>query len=186
MKKSIFVFLYCMIFCVSGFASEQNIICSFSDFVKLVVTPIEQSYNNGEHYTVNVADRDIRAGRNKPMYYRTEITNFRYSYDIKKTDSIMNPYIGIIEMSNDKKVYKQYLSESEAMTGKNDLVRTIKNFNTRRFYYGYISGSWTLKEEEIITPVNLNGSKISAKLGLAVGAQEYEVMSCSDTVQISN
>lgn len=173
-------------FCMSGFANEQLVIDSFSDFVKSVVTPIERSYNNCKHYTLNIADRDIKAGRNKPMYYRTEFANFHYSYDIRKTDSIMNPYIGIIEMTNDKRVYKQYLSESEARLGKEDLIRTIKNFNTRRFYYTYANNSWSLKEEEIINPANIGGSKISAQIGLSLGEQEYSSMSCGDIVQIPN
>lgn len=178
LRKTFLLFIILLIYSFPVNAAKNEIINNFAEFANVIVNPIQKSYL-GNHYTINLAYRDIRAGRNKTMYYKTENINFNYAYDVQKSETLISPYIGIIEMYNDKRIYKQFLTEEQARNEKNDLLRTIHNYKYYEFYYHYIDNEWRLYEI-IENKANLK-RKLSVDNNLPKGNAELKLMACDDT-----
>lgn len=130
MKKifTILLLLLCSL-CSVSYASEQEVVASFQAFVANLVAPVEATYGKG-YYRVVKTDEG---------YFKSQQTDFTYSCDIKKTDSVMYPYLGILEVSNKDNFSRNYATEAEA---RNATIYTIDSYNTHRLTYRYCNGKW--------------------------------------------
>lgn len=133
MKKIFTMLLLLCSLCSVSFANEQEVINSFKAFVADLVAPVEATYNKG-YYTV-------LDGSNG--YFKTSSHSLTYTYDIKKTDSVMYPYLGILEVSNKTNFYKHYATEIEA---RNAFDVDFVSEDRQRNIYKYDNGKWIKKE----------------------------------------
>ena len=129
MKKIFIMLLLLMTYCLPTYANEQEIVASFQTFARNLVAPIEATYGKG-YYRIVKSDRG---------YFKSKQTDFSYSCDIKKTDSVMYPYLGILEISNKDNFSKLFATEAEA---RNVMIYTMETYNTHRFTYRYCNGKW--------------------------------------------
>lgn len=129
MKKILIALLLIMTYCLPTHANEQEIVASFQSFVNGLIAPIEATYNKG-YYVVIESDRG---------YFKSQQTDFTYSCDIKKTDSVMYPYLGILEVSNKHNFSRMYEIESMARVAT-FFVHT--SHHQHRFTYRYCNGKW--------------------------------------------
>ena len=104
MKKIFTMLLLLCSLCSVSFANEQEVVASFKAFVADLVTPVEATYGNGYYEVIDGSEG----------YFKTRNYGFTYTYDIKKSDSVMYPYIGILEVSNQIEYSKRYMYEIEA------------------------------------------------------------------------
>ena len=124
--------LLLMTYCLPTYANEQDIVNSFKVFVANLVAPIEATYNKGYY--------DIVDGING--YCKTNNYDLTYTYDIKKSDSIMYPYIGILSVRNKTASSKNYKTEQEARNAF-DVQFVLEN--EKRYIYKYDNGKWVGK-----------------------------------------
>ena len=107
MRKIFALILLLISICLPVKASEQDIVNSFVDFANSIINPIAQSYQNSTYIIKQEKSID---GINNPylgLYYKSQKYNLKYTYDLKKTDSLINPYIGTIDISNGVKNYER-------------------------------------------------------------------------------
>ena len=129
MKKTFTMLLLLCSLCSVSFANEQEVVASFKAFVADLVTPVEATYGNGYYEVIDGSEG----------YFKTRNYVFTYTYDIKKSDSVMYPYIGILEVSNQIEYSKRYMYEIEARKAT-DIDFTSKQ--ERRYIYKYDNGKW--------------------------------------------
>lgn len=137
-----------------GFASEQDIVNSFTEFANSQIQPIRESYARKDTVVYRIEDNK-RSREITPEYigfYRKKgATNLQAGYDLKKTDSLVNPYLGIISMSNESLSYFTpenrggYYKTREAAE-KAFMVRNLGTGFDMKFYYTYNNGQWILNK----------------------------------------
>ena len=132
MKKIFILLLLLMTYCLPTYANEQEIVNSFKVFVANLVAPIEATYNKGYYDIVDGTDG----------YFKTNDYDLTYTYDIKKSDSIMYPYIGILSVRNKTAFSKNYKTEQEA---RNAFDVQFISENEERYIYKYDNGKWVGK-----------------------------------------
>ena len=179
----IFVLCICLLInSIPAYSSEKEVVNSFLAIVNNVVEPIQESYS-GENYTVAIAYRDIKAGRNIDMYYKTKNVNYNYSYNIEKTNSLISQYIGSIEMYSDKRIYKMFPTKHEAICNNDYLIRTIHNYKAYKFSYVYVDGKWMLYE--ITNNITKQRRKVLLPNNIDKEMQEFQIMSCEDKKEVT-
>lgn len=137
MKKIIFMLITLLLFVLPCQANEQ-IINSFKDMTGKIVSEIQTSYNNKDFVVIKF---------DKWRKFRFDCLD--YGIDIVKSDSILNPYIGYLDVS--------YKHVGYSINGKS-------NFNTKeeaelandekigystiiRYIYKY-NGEWIFVKEQ--------------------------------------
>ena len=133
MKKIFTMLLLLCSLCSVSFANEQEVINSFKVFVADLVAPVEATYGKGYYVILEDSGRFFKANKH----------SFAYTYDIKKTDSVMYPYLGILEVSNKTNFYKHYATEIEA---RNAFDVDFVSEDRQRNIYKYDNGKWIKKE----------------------------------------
>ena len=140
MKKLLSIILTVLIMSTFSvaFADEQEIVESFKTFVSDTMTPIIASYQ-GEHYSIKYAD--CSPIHEKSYWYKSTVTTPRYVIDVKKTDSLISPYLGLLDITNDLISYKgKYDSAKEAETSSVQESPFMLRHN--RYTYAYQDGNW--------------------------------------------
>lgn len=136
MKKIFAMLLLLCSLCSVSFANEQEVVASFQSFVSNLVAPIESTYGNNYYRIIEAPPYESSTSL---KYMKVQQTDFMYSCDIKKTDSVMYPYLGVLEISNKHNYTDFFTTEIEA---RNAIVYTTKSHHQHRFTYRYCNGKW--------------------------------------------
>lgn len=152
MKKIFLLVMLALTICCTAFASEQDIVNSFKTFANTKIQPIEQTYETS-HYIIKFMEGNKYV---KPSYTKQDQV-FTYELDVKKTDSLIFPYIGIIRLTKTTRYNGKHLSEEEAINTPMsnlpyDVVRAAviydyDNGNWRANYYEYADGDVRFKDK---------------------------------------
>ena len=122
---------------------------SFTQFADSQTQPIKESYKTGKYEIRQFLDppKGNECGLPCGYFYKIQYINLQASYDVKKTYSLLNPYVGTILMSNDKLFYYssdntfgKYATETEAEEA--NLARR-KDGAKMKFLYVYRAVSYT-------------------------------------------
>ena len=150
-KKILFVLTILLFNVSTGFANEQDIANSFVTFANEQIKPIQESYDRGD-YTISFMPHDNFSRQNKlpgDVYFKSGLNNLESKIDVKKTDSILNPYLGILILSADPISYYSadnlegyYKTKEEAQNAK--LIKRGVGDVLYKFEYAYQNGTWTL------------------------------------------
>lgn len=153
--------------CGLVYASEQDMLDSFTQFADSQIQPIKESYKTGKYEIRQFLDppKGNECGLPCGYFYKIQYINLQASYDVKKTYSLLNPYVGTILMSNDKLFYYsndntfgKYATETEAEEA--NLARR-KDGAKMKFLYVYRDGQWILNKV-----INYTDNKSGSKAGL--------------------
>lgn len=133
-------------FCSFSFAGEQEIVDSFKAYVMPKINMVESTYQNAQpKVSYNEGYSVI-----KP-YYTKEISELQYALDVRKTDSLMSPYIGIVEIAKIEHIYKKHNTKEEAMK---ETQKWMDYLDKNRLKYVYSDGVWKVKT---VTFYDVNG-----------------------------
>jgi len=137
-----------------GFAdpSESEILASFKQYVSDEVGTALSTYEVDKY--------KMRKSSEGRWYKTTSSLNPNYSMDIKKTNSLMSPYMGILEVSQVDSNYSEYLSKEMAET---DTILYDSNKTTYKFIIAYQDNKW------VITGVNVQKTNIDGIGGIHPG-----------------
>ncbi len=134
MRRILLVFMLAMSICGSVFANAQEVVNSFKTFVTPKVAQVEATYAQAEP-TVKYREGD----KYIEPYYSKSTQNFEYALDVQSTDSLMSPYIGIIELKQTITNYQKHSTPEAAMAE----TQVSLNFITRyKLVYNYDNGNW--------------------------------------------
>ena len=148
MKRLLTVLIILFSYCIPGYASEQEAIDSFINIVNQIQAGIEKTYTD-EYATVKFVEK---GKYNKAYWFKQRNGNLSVAYDIKKSDSLISPYNGIIDVSYDSLVYYDlnnydghFQTELEA---QNAMLKKTNNYSgrNRKFFYAYQNNKWVLKK----------------------------------------
>lgn len=142
MKKFILTLICLFCFSVSCFASEQEAVDSFKTMTNNIVSEIQDNFNRGGKVKYSVDS-------NKWHKYRN--LNLQSAIDVQKTDSLISPYKGILELQADTARYYSITKGQWYYDSKNDakeasLYEVIPAITKMRFVYMYQDNNWVLKQ----------------------------------------
>ena len=175
MRKLLVLILLLISICLPVQANEQNIANSFIEHVNTIVKPIQDSYN-GVHFSMH----EIKSAKEikfNGYYYRSTFTNFKYAYDIRKTDSILNPYLGVLEMSNDMIEFAHSTDFDIALNTK-EISEKFIPYQVCKFYYHLKNGNWMLASYE--EKDEYSNKWYSNNVQGNENNLEYRIMKCRD------
>ena len=142
MKKFILTLMCLLCFSVICFAGEQEEVDSFKAMTNNIVSEIQESYNHGAK---------VEYSRITNQWYKYQATNLQSAIDIQKTDSLISPYKGILELQADNIYFYtidnekgDYANKEEA--SKASLSRLKKATTKTQFIYMYQDNNWVLKQ----------------------------------------
>lgn len=130
MKKIMIAILLVIAYFSYSFFSKPDVIGSFQEFSKDLVSPIESTYNKGYYILVDDNDKG---------YHKIDKVDFKYTCDIKQNDSVMYPYIGILEVSSTFNTYKSFQTKSEAIN-TSEIIHSFQD--KKRLTFRYSNGQW--------------------------------------------
>lgn len=164
MKRIFITLLLIMTYCLPTYASEQDIVNSFTNFTNNIVAEIQDSYNKNPYKVRFYEPLDIQRKyyNDNGHWYKISKCNLRSSIDIQRTDSLITPYIGYFTLNSDTINYYssdnpkgEYRTREEAE--KASLQRLSISETEYRFSYAYQNGQWVLKLAEWKDPDLTNG-----------------------------
>ena len=162
--------------------SDEFIIESFKCFLNNIVTQIKNSYE-GNHYDLELQEDLLFKGEKR--WVKLSETDFRFNFDLFKSDSLLNPYIGYLEMKNIVAVYGNFDRELHQFRFNSkqeaEMASDIVDFWDGRHYkftYGYQNGQWVKIKIERID--NLLGAGDWEEIDL--NHSEYEFF-CNDKIR---
>lgn len=141
MKKIILALICLFCFNVTCFADEKEVVNSFTDFTNNIISELQANFNEGVK---------VRKGKARSIWYKQQRTNLQASIDIQKTNSLISPYEGILEIHVDSIDY----ITNDNPTGNFDTEEEARNatipsyysdFSIDRFIYVYQGNQWKLK-----------------------------------------
>lgn len=141
--KKLFIMLICLVaFCNGCFASEQEAVDSFKAMTNNIVSEIQDNFNQGGKVKYSVDS-------NKWHKYRN--LNLQSAIDVQKTESLISPYKGILELQSDTARYYSTVKGQWYYDNKNDakeasLYEVIPAITKMRFIYMYQDYNWVLKQ----------------------------------------
>lgn len=154
MIKKIFILLTILLCNIStGFANEQEIANSFVTFANEQIKPIQESYERKDYFIYFMPHNDFSRQYKQPgdVYKKAGLSNLEAKIDVKKTDSILNPYIGILILSADPIAYYSpdnlegnYKTKEEA--AKANLTKRGVGECIYKFNYIYKNNTWELNK----------------------------------------
>lgn len=142
MRKFILTLICLFCFSVSCFASEQEAVDIFKTMTNNIVSEIQDNFNQGGKVKYSVDS-------NKWHKYRN--LNLQSAIDVQKTDSLISPYKGILELQADTARYYSITKGQWYYDSKNDakeasLYEVIPAITKMRFVYMYQDNNWVLKQ----------------------------------------
>lgn len=148
MKKFILTLICLFCFSLSCFAGKQEAVDSFKAMTNNIVFEIQESYNHGAKVEYMKYKPKFNIG---DYWYKYQMTNLKVELDVQKTDSLISPYKGILELQADK---IWYISKDNSV-GHFATMEEAKNanfskynpaYNVYRFTYMYQGDNWGLKD----------------------------------------
>lgn len=139
----------------NNMTNEEFVAASFKFFVTNILNQIINSYK-GNHYSLELQENVLYDGDS--YWLKTSEINFNYDFDLFKSESILNPYIGYLEMKNEVAIYGDFETEQWKYKSKQEaaLASDVVDFwNGKhfKFTYGYQNGQWVKIKVEYIHPV---------------------------------
>nr|DAL54016.1 MAG TPA_asm: hypothetical protein [Caudoviricetes sp.] len=151
LKKILVLVMLAMTICSISFASEQDIVNSFTSFTNGIISEIQESHNRGDSQVKWVPFNEYSSSG---YWSKFGIDGLNASIDIRKTNSLVTPYIGILNLSAEQFRYKY----SKGANAKAEFSTKVAAENAKikgagvqlvsRFTYGYQNESWVLKKRE--------------------------------------
>lgn len=137
MKRILLVIMLAMSICGSVFANNQQVIDEFKTIVQDKVAQIQSTYPpySLERYVI------IKDGKN----YHKEMVIFTSEFDIKETDSIVSPYIGILKLRKSEMAFKANKDIEKAKTEMYPDFTMGKDTNIDMIYK-YSEGKWVFDD----------------------------------------
>lgn len=141
MKKIILVLICLFCFNITCFADQQEVVNSFTNFTNNIISELQANFNEGAK---------VRKAKYYDFWYKAERTNLQASIDIQKTNSLISPYEGILEIRYDSIRYNtedcvdgEFDTEEEAKNA--NIPRYISDYTMEKYFYLYQGNKWTLK-----------------------------------------
>lgn len=160
-----------MTYCLPTYANEQDIVNSFTNFTNNIVSEVQANYNTTPYKVkyIIVSEREKVFNKAGNYWVKFGKTNLRSSINIKRTDSLITPYIGYLILSCD---FIDYYSsnnnngefKTKEQAEKAFLLRINPSNDETRFTYAYQNGKWILKYVEWRTPLINNGLWVQSDL----------------------
>ncbi|NLD47142.1 MAG: hypothetical protein GX660_08070 [Clostridiaceae bacterium] len=120
--------------------NESQIIDSFITYLNMFF----ESYKTNNREWVN----DVSDAYQSPTFLKISYNSpLNYKYDIKKTDSLVNPYIGICEFSLIVNRTKEHITRKSALSD-NNFISSETEKNLHKHTYSYQNGEWMLLNAE--------------------------------------
>ena len=120
--------------------SDQEIVDSFKEHVNGIMQPIIDSYNFDSSW-VTFHEKQPYVKGSKDFWSKCSLELPTFRVDVKKTDSLISPYIGeLIGTQNCIEYAGKYNSENEAKTA--NIVENIRFMRSFKFIYAYQEGQW--------------------------------------------
>ena len=142
MKKFILTLICLFCFSLNCFAGEQEAVDSFKTMTNNIVSEIQESYNHGAK---------VRYSHITNQWYKYQVTNLQSAIDIQKTESLISPYKGILELQADKIWYISKDNSAGHFATKEEAEKVNSSkynpaYSVYRFTYMYQGDSWVLKD----------------------------------------
>lgn len=141
MKKIILALICLFCFNVTCFANEQEVVNSFTNFTNNIISELQANFDEGAK---------VRKAKYYDFWYKQQRTNLQASIDIQKTNSLISPYEGILEIRYDSIRYStetctngEFNTEEEARNAT--VTRYISDDTIEKYLYIYQGNQWKLK-----------------------------------------
>lgn len=160
-KKVFLILLMLLTLCSSCFAlTSDEAVVSFKNFTNNIVTRIQESQSKNEW--------EIKYNQEAQKYSKIGHTNFRYSVDLKATNSLMYPFVGYLFCKSDTiryvtsdNPYGIFSSEAAARNANKTVIDSTSLGNEWiRYQYYYENNNWVLKETAIYFEKNFVAIKL--------------------------
>lgn len=148
MKKFILTLICLFCFNLNCFAGEQEAIDSFKAMANNIVSEIQESYNHGAKVEYMEYKPKFNIG---DYWYKYQMTNLKVEFEVQKTDSLISPYKGILELQADKIWYISKDNSAGHFATKEEAEKVNSSkynpaYSVYRFTYMYQGDSWVLKD----------------------------------------
>ena len=128
---------------------QEDPVLSFKQTVEEFLKLYKQSKHEGifhvKGFEDSFAQDSIRAGWRKDY---SELVSDAYSVDVRKTDSLVSPYIGTLDF--DTKMYVSNLQDSEDAARETQIFTDTASVHHHRHSYAYQDGAWVVKSRKQI------------------------------------
>ena len=165
MKKIFAILIALLCYCTSVFANPQEAISSFTAMISHIKTEIEKTYTDDY---AKIAYMKPDKYNSEGYWYKNRKGALEVSYDIKKTDSLISPYTGILNISYRTLHYfdannpKGHFKTREEATMA---ASTIKDGDAvlHTFVYSYQDNQWIATKCGLTMFGNTSWSNLKAK-----------------------
>lgn len=139
-KRLVVLVMSCLFICAACFAEEQDVVDSFKAHVQNIMQPILATYKDDTTH-LRYFDPGKHGLQGSGHWFKVRNLEPVYFLDIKKNDSVMYPYTGILEIEKYTEIFtgKYPTQEAAAKAEKSYLSNAMQHW---RFYYGYQNGKW--------------------------------------------
>lgn len=141
MKEIILALICLFCFNITCFADEQEIVNSFTGFTNNIISELQANFDEGAK---------VRKAKARNFWFKQQRTNLQASIDIQKTNSLISPYEGILEIHIDCINYVTndnsmgiFNTEEEARNAT--IPSYYSDFSYDKFIYLYQGNKWELK-----------------------------------------
>ena len=129
------VFLLTLTFCNSVFAMEDSeVVDSFKQYVDNVMTQVTPTYE-GTHY--GLTNSSETGGWYKSIKYLEP----GYKIDVEKTNSLISPYVGTLEVST-KTVFYEH-NPNKGIASESEIINFTSS-STYKFTIAYQNDNWVV------------------------------------------
>lgn len=130
-------------------SNDAEVVASFKQYVKEEVAKALATYKEGE-YQVNQYEHSTYSGREGKKIdiiwrkYRQEL-NSQYNLDLKKTDSLISPYVGKVSISKNYYIYHDFPTKLEAEKDT-EYMESITDY---KFTVAYQDDQWVVIKVQV-------------------------------------
>lgn len=146
-KKIILVLTIIFSFSNIIFANEQKAIDDFNLLISKIKTDTNATFTD-EYCKVFYIKAEPQYGIEE-QWSKSRIDHINISYDIKKSDSLISPYIGIINIKNTYKTFYPLVSNDIFKTKEDAINATLYKLSDGdiiyTYTYAYQNNKWILK-----------------------------------------
>lgn len=139
-KRLLILIMALLLVCASCLADEQVVVDSFKVHVQDIMQPVLATYKKDAVH-IRYFDPSKHGLQGSGHWFKVRNLEPVYSLDVKKNDSVMYPYIGILDVERYTEIFTgSYPTKEEASKAeKSYLSNAMQHW---RFYYGYQNGKW--------------------------------------------
>lgn len=119
--------------------TDAEIVISFKQYISDNMNKVLATYN-GEHFSVIYSDSY------KDWFKTRDDIDSNYKIDIKKTDSLLYPYVGTLEV-NKRIAFYQHRDSKESAANDTNINRYVTE--TYRFTIAYQDNQWVVTDSKI-------------------------------------